>query len=258
MGRGKRTRTIARPQAKPRVSGATRTVVVPDVHGNPDILLGLLEAAGAIDANGKRLPGVRVVGVGDIVHGTLKSEEGDIACLELAERLFDCSLLGNHEAAVVGLTDFNEVWRGGPVASMVRSLIFRGFFVPALLEGETLLTHGGVAPGFAAPTAKETYEKIMDAWGDGPDGALFTAISHPERTTRPDPAGGIFWLDWREERATAFSQVVGHTPIGDAELIDLGEVFHLNVDAGGKGGRKLVAAVLEDGEPTELVTFERD
>lgn len=258
MGRGKRSRLIARPQAKPRAAGGTRTVVVPDVHGNLEILVGLLKAAGAVDERLERLPGVRVVGVGDIIHGTLKSEEGDIACLELAERLFDCSLLGNHEAAVIGLTGFDGVWRQGPVASMVRSLVFRGFFVPALLEGDTLLTHGGVAPEFAAATAKETYAKIMDAWGDGPDTSLFTAISHPERTSYPEPVGGIFWLDWREQRATGFSQVVGHTPLEDAELQDLGEVFHLNVDAGGKGGRKLVAAVLEDGEPVELVTFERD
>lgn len=259
MGRGVRRRQLNRANALVRRRGtaANKTVVVPDVHGEWELLRDLLLAAGAIDEQLERVPGIRVVGVGDLVHGTLASEERDMKTLEQATRWLDSSLLGNHEAALLGMTEFDGVWRGGPVVSAVRSLCFRGFFTPALLEGQTLLTHAGVAPEFAGATAEETYELIQAAWMSDQHSPLFGAISSSKRTDYPDETGGILWLDWDEARSRDFSQIVGHSPRAEAELQEHGEIFHLNVDAGSRAGRRLTAALLEDGEPVELVTFER-
>jgi hypothetical protein len=258
MGRGKRVqrRAVSRSLAPVRAeSPARRLVVVPDVHGHPELLREALLAAGAIDASGTRLPEVRVVGLGDLVHGTAASEEGDAQVLDYAERWLDQSLIGNHEAALIGLTSFEGVWRQSPISSRIRSLCFQGFYVPALLEGETLLTHAGVGPSLAGADAKETYARILTAWDDDPAGDFFQAVSSPLRGGKAE-AGGIMWLHWGEPRAEHVSQIVGHSPQDEAALVDYGQAFHLNLDASTRDGRRLVAAVLEDGEPVELVTVE--
>lgn len=259
-GRGIKRQSINRPfadKAGARLDGPrSKTVVVGDIHGNPQLLHDLLLSAGAIDDKGERIPGVRALGLGDIINGTMDSEEGDIACLKDAERWLEHSLIGNHEAALLGLTVFDGMWAGGPVPSAVRSLTFKGFFLPALLEGNTLLVHGGIPPGLAKENAEETYRAIYAAWGKNPHSDFFNAVSSPKRTHYPAEEGGIFWLDWEEERAEHISQIAGHTPLAEPELLDKGRTFHLNLDIRGHSKGRGAAAVLIDGEPIEIISLD--
>ena len=255
MGRG---RGVKRRAVRRTIAGAGRkTIIIGDIHGRLELMTELLQAARAIDKEGRRVPGLTVYGLGDIVHGTIKSEAGDLACLDAAEHWLDASVIGNHEAALIGLTEFVGVWRNGPVASRVRSLVFKGFFVPALLEGHSLIVHGGVPPGLAHEDATSTYAAIMSAWDENPQGPLFNAVSSPRRGGDPSKEGGIFWLDWEESRAGHLSQIVGHSPLEEPELQSKGPVFHLNLDISNRYGKYGAAALLIDGEPAEIISLDR-
>lgn len=249
MGRGKRTSRRVEQATSSVVND--KIVVIGDMHGQTNVMRQLLIASGAINQNGHKTPNVKAYGIGDLANGVLSSEQDDLECLDLASHLLDGSVLGNHEAALIGLTEFNNMWKLGPVAGRIRSLLMQGFFTPAILVEDILLTHGGVAPGFATGDAKSTYKRIMSLWEKDSSDDIFTAVSSSKRTSNPSPQGGILWLDWDEGRAN-FSQIVGHTPQAAPARIEGEGFFHLNIDIRGIHG---AAAIIVGGKVSNIVVI---
>jgi Calcineurin-like phosphoesterase len=257
------------------------TFVIPDLHGRPEMLRSLLRSVGLIDAFGQRIdPGISVVSIGDLCNGVLKSIDGDEQSLLLAQDWIDLFILGNHEAGYLFPNlGFNGFVSSPPLQSLYRSLHRKGKIVPAVLIGETLLTHAGVQEYYAFKDAVEAYENIMDVWDryeelrndwdqkfdfdDGktqiPKALLLDGISAARGGSAP--MGGILWSDWRKEtKNTNFSQVVGHTPIAIGPVLHTygidEDIFHLNIDCGAKSDLSPVGVWLDArGRIVEFVTI---
>ena len=132
--------------------------MLPDLHGRAPAMLALLRAAGVIDADGRRLTEDLVVQVGDLINGTMMDWDADTEILKKAEGLVDFWVLGNHDAAY----DYPHLsFQGFAPSPSVRSGINRwlgsGRLVPAVVVGDTLITHAGVHEDFDFGTARDAF-----------------------------------------------------------------------------------------------------
>jgi len=267
-----------------------RVLVLPDLHGRPDALAALLRAAGVTDDRGARAPGDDlVVQLGDLINGTMADWDNDERILRDAEGLIDFWCLGNHDAAY----DYPHLaFNGFAPTPAVRSGINRwlgsGKLVPAIVIGDTLISHAGVHEQFAFETAKDAADAIEDVWARYHEYAhvrmtgaphysddAFRFRAHGNEVSLPkallldglpksrggwSPLGGILWADWAEPKNTRFSQVVGHTSMADGPVLTQylqTERFTLNIDAGAKKGLSPYGVWLDsDGGIIDFVEIE--
>ena len=263
------------------------TFLIPDLHGRPVVLERLLKAAGVLDDDGKRHtqdPGYewQVVSIGDLLNATLPDLAGDEKSLLLQHDWIDMLIVGNHEIEYI-YPDMNMGFSGYYAAphmiSQYRSLFFQGKVVPALLLGETLVTHAGVNQWFNWHTAKEAYKNIWDVWErlpelhereekfsfeyhghpvEMPKESLITAVAKARNGSYP--FGGILWSDWSEAKNTNFSQIVGHTPIPEGPVLHEYKgagVFTLNIDCAAKSGLNPVGVWVDEfGLVADYVTLD--
>lgn len=219
-----------------------KTLIVPDVHGNLDLLLKFLEATGAT-RDGKREPGWTIGSVGDLVNmgsygvpyrGFLSD---DLGCLELAETLpFDWICIGNHELWYThGLQA--GVWNGmarmdqlhPDVMRVMGRLVRTGVYRVAEAVGEVLVSHAGVTGTVwegqywsglqgnkAEPLANWLNEKFVEMVTRQTDIEEFPVFNWVGRSAGgTDPSGSIFWArpqDFGQAPEMELKQLVGHTP----------------------------------------------
>lgn len=210
-----------------------KTIVVGDLHGDWQGLMAILRATGAIGADGARLPDTEVIQLGDLIHGgglPLREGVDDRRCAELALRLCDTLLIGNHELPHLWPdAGFLRFHGQRPIAETLREVLLGAYrdgrLVPACAHDGWLLTHAGLHPamgrgyaefsaGATAPAVAEDIRRYFAA--RIPPAplplALFDAVAR-SRGGR-DEEGGIFWCDFSELMAagSAIPQIVGHTP----------------------------------------------
>lgn len=248
--------------------------LIPDLHGRPIALRALLFDAGIIDDEGQRVNrDDLVVSIGDLLNATLVDENGDRESLLLSHDWIDVLIAGNHEIEYIfpnmGM-GFNGYHPAPDIVSQYRSLFFQGKVVPALLIGETLISHAGVMQYFNFKTALEAYNAINYAWENLPRLAfseedesfefefngqevvlpketLITAVSKARGGVHP--YAGIMWSDWTEPKNTNFSQIVGHTPLKNGPVLheQMGtDTFTLNIDCSAKSGSDPVGVWVSD------------
>lgn len=266
------------------------TFVFGDIHGKPEALRRLLQAAGVVNDADERNALVclkthdefapyKVVSVGDLLNGVLEDANGDEQCLLRSSSWVDKLVMGNHESGYV----FNNMGFNGftslpHLASAYRSLAMQGKVVPAVLVGETLVTHAGVVEQFQFLTASSAYKAIMNTWEnytrpefqseyfdfpnfvDIPKYLLLDGIGR--RRGGNSPVSGILWADWKEPKNFFFNQIMGHTPMPEGPVhttYATQGTFTINIDAGGKSGYNPWGVWLDsDGRVVQFITAPED
>lgn len=239
-----------------------KTVVVGDTHGNHDLLMLVLKAAGAVDEQGQRNSEVkRLVHIGDLIDG--RNPEGDLQCLQTGEKLFDELLIGNHEAAYMGGTIFAGAEAIDPESQVLLNRLEReGKLVAATHLESWLLVHGGapseVLQHLDAKEARGIASALTEKWRFGDEitkAQLFNNVSASRQGIAP--YSGILWCDFRElireEEQLEIPQVVGHTPWNSSVFSPRGKV--LNLDSGGIALRVATAAVIDEKGVTIHVAY---
>lgn len=273
-----------------------KTFVVPDIHGRYESLRSLLLSAGVINEDDRRTDEAewdamvadgadpqtldqrcfRVVSIGDLANAVQMDVNGDEQCLQKVADWFDYLILGNHESGYLfdGMS-FNGYYPAPHLKSLYNGLYRRGFVKPAVLVGETLLTHAGVHEYYDFGDAAEAFDAIFDVWENYreysedygekfyfgqnveiPKALLLDGVS--SKRGGNVPMGGILWADWHESKNTRFSQVMGHTPIKQGPVLTTYQssgVFTLNIDCAAKKGLTPWGVWLDEyGLVEELVT----
>ncbi len=230
------------------------TFVVSDIHGNYGALWSLLNQQGLVDDTEERTELGKetfIVSIGDLLNAVLEDVTGDELCASVAETWFDKLIIGNHEwPYLYDTAGFAGYYPHPPLRMLYNMWRRQGFAVPALLVGDTLLTHAG----WAFKTyehAHDTYAAIMHAWETYPDNdqaQIFEAVGYARGGFAPN--GGILWSDFRSEpKHKGFSQVVGHTPMPEGPILyerSSNGTFTLNIDCGCKGGGVPAGVWLDD------------
>ena len=229
------------------MTARARTLVLPDVHGNYELLVCLLEAASPTKDD-------RIIQLGDLMNCVFDSEEGDLLCLETAKNVGAEILVGNHEHPLLGGPRFSGYYEH----PAVREAYSETTVLPSATVGPVLITHAGLTTQRteARGTAEETNHLLRSLWAEEPRASVFSDIS-PHRGGR-QLRGGVLWADLHEPKERRFSQLFGHTP-HDGPTLALheeteGQTWTCCIDVGGKYGREACGAWLyEDGRPPEFV-----
>jgi hypothetical protein len=266
-----------------------RAFVVPDLHGQTELMLGLLRAAGIATPDGLRTEETAadtVISVGDLINGVMADWSNDEDILKRADGLVDLIVLGNHEHPYYGGLPFSGFSPSPAVRSALYAWELTGRVVHEVVIGDTLITHAGVHAKFRFGTAVEAAAAIEDVW-DNYESYATVRMSGPQYTRNRDFGfvkpngkqyalpmgslvdgmsekrggwlgyGGVLWSDWSEPKNTAFSQVLGHTPVETGPVLIQhlkSEKFTLNLDTGAKGGKSPVGVWLDaDGEIIDFV-----
>lgn len=243
-----------------------RTLVLPDLHGRVEVLVGILERAGPFDA---------IVSVGDAIHGGRETGDRD---MELLDRLLDMDglldkrievVVGNHELPYLGGTAFAGWDPRSPVGPVLQRLDEEGVIVPCALVDGYLITHAGVGPHLGYVTAESAFKGLSKLWRNRPahtsvrlsqyrpvdDDYARTFLMVGRRRGGWEPFGGVTWRDDHEPLAD-FPQVYGHTP-GEAVQYhawgvgveqDVGADLGVCIDLGvGLQSGRYAWATIEDG-----------
>lgn len=230
-----------------------KAFIAPDVHGNLDLLAGLLRQEGIIDEGGERIDTTtRTIQLGDLCNCVGSSVIDDNRCLDHVGKWFDDYLVGNHEHPYFGGPRFSGFWADSALRHRVR----RAITGAAVAVDGVLVTHAGLAPEWEteADTADEAADWLNEVWNMDPTACVFSQVGG----ARGGGAqfGGTLWADWSEPKA--FRQLVGHTPGAEARYLEgPGGWLAVCIDVGGKHGERLVGAWLRDGE-LEVVAARRD
>lgn len=242
------------------------------MHGDWQALWRLLREVGAVDQQGKRVSGYRLIQVGDLAHLGADVYGGDALAVWLGEQYFDDWLLGNHEApfAYPGLPKFAHMRREHELHPLTQQLIHhharQGFKVAAAC-GEWLVTHAGlhwhwqekeleevVAEGPAA-TAEYLNERFLERVVSHEKDPLFDSYG-PVRGGDPQP-GGVLWMDsselTRRMGRNRVPQIIGHTARRAPKLLGgaQGNVWAIDAGCGVSGNAS--ALVRADGKEWEPV-----
>lgn len=242
----------------------SRTLVIADVHGHPDLLEdALVHAAWCVQrADGTladvHAPGDRCIQLGDLMNCVLGSERGDLRCLGIALDLGIELLVGNHEYPLLGGGTFSGFYPHASVRDAYSAAAASGHVKPCALVGDVLITHAGLATGLLREdpdTAVDAFAALDDAWNADPDCPVFDLVGH--RRGGRGAVGGVLWSDIHERKVKTFSQMFGHTPHDGPTLsVRKDGTWTACIDVGGKGGRVICYAWLnEDGSPPELITL---
>jgi len=206
--------------------------VISDCHGNIDGLNRALRAKKIIDKKGNRQLARKhkVISIGDLANCVGDSIGGDIACIDLVGEVIDIYLMGNHE--IPYLDPANKFWGFvfDPVIShKINFLNNEGFIGPAVLAGQTLISHAGFSKNMMSVkmSALETFNILEEHWNN--KNYSYSGFSNIGRARGGmSHSGGILWCDFENEFIpTDFPQIVGHTPKyvrmkGNSLCIDVG------------------------------------
>lgn len=236
----------------------TKTLLIPDIHGDWDAAERLMRSVGALDANYERTPGWKTVALGDLIHGSAATADDDRDALTLVENgAIDLLLLGNHEYGYFGGMPFPGFAHFPDLDERLNDLWLEGRIKVATSHGDKLITHAGLTPRLARrngpwPTAYEAAQALNERFADNPRHELFSDLGHSRGGWHEQ--GGILWSDWSEPRWLGdFSQIHGHTFVGPQFHYATNGNFALVLDnGGGKFANRLAGAVLE-GTQLEVV-----
>ncbi len=199
------------------------TFVIPDLHGNRKLAVGLMKQEGLIediDSPRRLRPEVTVLQLGDLCNCVFGSINDDLYALKLVEHgIIDYMLVGNHEHPYFGGTPFSGFGWFAELKSALVKLNDRGRIRAAREVDGILLTHAGVTAdidqvdkwyGDEGNKARQVAEGLNILWDrrDYTHG-MFSAISFYRGGT--SKLGSILWSDWREEKSHLFPQIFGHT-----------------------------------------------
>lgn len=245
------------------------TFVVPDAHGNANLVRGLLEQEGIIKQDwsdeaespyATRLrpsSEVEVVQIGDLGNCVLASSNHDYEAFDLVRKgIIDIWLIGNHEHPYFGGPKFNG-FSPDPVVQMAINSIERSSSMKAAhAVADILITHAGL-PIWAHRrlgtdlTTAGLARAINKAWEKDPNDPIFSAIGASRGGSSP-VGGGILWSDWREKKPRGLKQIFGHT-VGDKVRME-GTVICLDLGAG-KNSSRIAGAWVRGGD-VEVVIYE--
>lgn len=243
------------------------TFVVSDIHGHYSALWSLLNQEGLVDDEENRTELGKetfIVSIGDLLNAVLEDVTGDELCASVAEKWFDKLIVGNHEwPYLYDTAGFAGYYPHPPLRMLYNMWKRQGFVVPALVVGDTLLTHAG----WAFKTyehAHDTYAAIMHAWDNYPNDQHYILDAVGRGRGGFDLVGGILWSDWNlEPKHKGFSQVVGHTPNYKGPVLYERQdgTFTLCIDTGCKGktpGLPTGVWLDQDGKIMKIVQIQRD
>lgn len=255
------------------------TFVIPDIHGDFGIAVGLLHSQGIIDASWERFDHeTTVVQLGDLTNCVSDSTTGDQACLERAEDWFDVYLIGNHEHPYFGGPRFNGFWSFPEIAHKLQLLNSIGLIQAAHVVDDILLTHAGVIEGatldndYGPGTAEDWASAINDLWQRNTIHPIFSTIGKSRGGVAKN--GGILWSDFSEAKHEHFPQIFGHTVDEGVRLrrrpfpdvwspprhpfeMGRGDVLCLDQGAGGyTAATRIAGCWIRDGH-VEVVEYER-
>lgn len=246
-----------------------KNLIIGDVHGNFDNLFEFLMEQGAINDKGQRIntDTLAVYCTGDLLDCGKGTREGDLRILEYLERerWFNQVVIGNHEFSLLGGVDFGGVRKHDrAIARRLLNLERAGIYVPAILVEDYLVVHAGLAERWGFSTAEDAFDAIHFCWdtSEGEDEVPLLDWIGAARTSAKwaDDTGGIFWLDWDEERNKKINQIVGHSSRYDGPVkVENNQegTTHWNIDVGGKTGYGLGGVIVENGAVTPVFWGER-
>ena len=201
----------------------SKTFIVPDMHGNWKLALGLLEQEGIAyqddDEEIRRLDtDTRVVQLGDLVNAVRSSVNDDISATRLVGNAIDIVLIGNHEHPYFGGPAFDGFAHFYELQHALQGLNNRGLIQAAIEVDGILLTHAGVTrdidqiEDWENPNNKalEVADALNILWKNKEyQHAMFSTIGQLRGGRHP--LGGILWSDWREPKSALLPQIVGHS-----------------------------------------------
>lgn len=180
--------------------------VVPDIHGNYELLARLL------DINDGEYP---VVQIGDLMNVVVESISEDSRCLTLVEdSSIDIHLVGNHEHCLLGGGKFGGAYIDPEIQTRYNALYRRGKVRACYIAGKDLLiTHAGIVRELEdKPQYKDAVNagiSLEDLWRLYPTADIFDNCGYARYGI--DPYSGILWADFDEAKTRNFNQLVGHT-----------------------------------------------
>jgi hypothetical protein len=223
--------------------GRSLEVVIGDVHARSDALFTLLREIGAVDGHGRRRRSVWIVQVGDLLDRRAPAA-ANLATAQLAGRMLDVVLAGNHEARMLNECESEH----GPALAMLAS---QGWPHAAAASDGWLITHAGVHPELAGDLPADAAECAADInhrWHRDAKqrmrDPLFASVG-PARGG-PDPYGGILEMhseEWPAGESTPWGQIAGHVPQAEPRLLP-GPRWAIDIKAPGR----LAALVREQGD----------
>jgi hypothetical protein len=238
-------------------------LIVGDVHGYHHNLRKFLVEQGVVNKRGEAInrDEFKVYCTGDLIDGNY-NRQGDLLNLEYAKEWFDAVLLGNHEYAFIGGNEFGGRRRYDRTTLMkLLQLVSDGLYVPAALVHGHLLVHGGFSDLFNFTSADDAYAYILAMWAAADELDEEIPIFKWQGSARSynygDPTGGIFELDWTEDRNPHFPQVVGHSTYYTGPIMKEYEngIRHWNIDVGGKTGDCVGGIILDDATSEIEIAF---
>lgn len=259
-----------------------RRIVVGDIHGELDGFREILTDAKLIDDKDNWLGGNTVlIQTGDVIDRGLHSREA----MNLLRRLQKQArvskgaivrLCGNHELMLLQgdyrYTNFNDP---KSLAQELKAEIAAGDVLASYTDGERLYTHAGLRSMIREFLLEEIEaERPSLNKKKAPLSILSNHINrifresadnnmhghHPIFDVGPDrgggdPVGGIFWCDLlsisRSWEAWRISQIFGHTPTGENNVISTRGLRLIDVDAGMSrfyGGQRVYLEITSEGD----------
>jgi hypothetical protein len=187
-------------------------IVIGDVHARADLLRGMLEVLGTLDARGRRRAGFWIVQVGDLLDRRA-GPEANLRAARLAAKTLDVVLAGNHEL---------DILSGGTAehGAALATLAGRAWPQAAAELGGWVITHAGIHPELTHGLSDhpgECVAEINDRWHRRStrraSDPLFDWVG-PARGGIA-PYGGVFWgagSEWPPDSRTPWGQIYGHVP----------------------------------------------
>jgi len=156
-----------------------------------------------------------VISIGDLANCVDNSFQGDMDCLNLVGDVIDTLLIGNHEMPYIDSTNSFSGFKHFPeIQEKINSLMDEDLIGPAVIVGNTLISHSGISRHFLSENdnAEYAFSRIEDHWNaKNWNYSWFSAVGYA-RFGR-NPVGGMIWCDFDQEFfPTRFPQIVGHTP----------------------------------------------
>lgn len=197
------------------------TFIIPDIHGNWRLALGLLEQEGLIeyveDLPRRQHLEHRVVQLGDLCNCVRGSINDDLQAVKLVGPIIDVMLIGNHEHPYFGGIPFDGFAYYMELKNEILKLNDRNLIQAALEVDGIMFSHAGVvqsADGIEEwrtdNKAADFAESLCTLWlAKEYTHAMFNTIGQARGGRFSE--GGVLWADWKEPKTTQFPQIFGHT-----------------------------------------------
>ena len=241
-------------------------IVIGDAHGNYQNVFNFLKRYQAVDKKGKPInrDEISVWSIGDLIDADI-NREGDLTLLHHAKRWFNGICIGNHEYAMIGGPDFGGARKHDrETKKLLLELEDEGIYRPAFVVEDFLLTHAGLADRWGFSDPKDALDAISIVWDNSQDEdwdiPFFDWVGPIRAGKFADECGGIFWLDWSENRNKKIDQIVGHSTITNGpDVISYyyENSSHWNVDIGGKYGLGIGGVQIEDAKVSPVFCGQR-